>query len=284
LGAIGLPGPKGRLFDALSKVQGKLYHGTGTTFDDFSKDKFSTGAGGDLYGKGIYLTDNPEVASTYARRPTSSRSTEPRPALIQQLYSLQDTDPKTYETIRPFVDSWVTSTGPQYSAASTISAWHALDDEIRRLGIILNPGPNVRIQRLFSAKPFDVEDIPHPADARAIMDSLEQKLGPRTQPNDKDWGRLIPEFLNSTYKSLTGSGDYDSAAIQFLVNRHPEALQSAGFDSIRYPGGAVSGGQYHNAYVAPDPCQVLPQYPIQGEDALIELLMHERAKRAQGGQ
>lgn len=46
----------------------RLFHGTGNVFDDFSPDAFSSGAGGDFMGRGVYMTDNPKIASGYAEQ------------------------------------------------------------------------------------------------------------------------------------------------------------------------------------------------------------------------
>lgn len=45
-----------------------LYHGSNTTFDMFDDDKLSKGEGGDLFGKGFYLTNNIDVAKFYAHQ------------------------------------------------------------------------------------------------------------------------------------------------------------------------------------------------------------------------
>jgi hypothetical protein len=43
-----------------------LYHGSKSKFDMFDDSKISTGDGGDLFGKGFYLTNNKDVAQFYA--------------------------------------------------------------------------------------------------------------------------------------------------------------------------------------------------------------------------
>ena len=40
----------------------RLYHGTTRAYPDFAESKFGSGAGGDLYGPGIYMTENPQIA------------------------------------------------------------------------------------------------------------------------------------------------------------------------------------------------------------------------------
>ena len=44
-----------------------VFHGTSASFEQFTKEKMASGAGGGLYGsKGIYLTESPEIAGDYA--------------------------------------------------------------------------------------------------------------------------------------------------------------------------------------------------------------------------
>lgn len=45
----------------------KLYHGSNKNFDEFSEDLISTGENADLFGKGLYLTDNRAIAEAYAK-------------------------------------------------------------------------------------------------------------------------------------------------------------------------------------------------------------------------
>src|SRR5262249_9796403 len=42
----------------------RFYHGTHRGFSDFDPAYFGKGAGGDLYGPGIYMTDAPEIAGS----------------------------------------------------------------------------------------------------------------------------------------------------------------------------------------------------------------------------
>jgi hypothetical protein len=47
-----------------------LYHGSNAEFEEFDENKISSGDGGDLFGKGFYLTSNLEVAKFYAHQMT----------------------------------------------------------------------------------------------------------------------------------------------------------------------------------------------------------------------
>jgi hypothetical protein len=47
-----------------------LYHGSNVEFNEFDEAKLSTGEGGDLFGKGFYLTNNIAVAKFYAHQIT----------------------------------------------------------------------------------------------------------------------------------------------------------------------------------------------------------------------
>jgi hypothetical protein len=64
-----------------------LYHGSNTEFDEFDENKISTGDGGDLFGKGFYLTSNIEVAKFYAHQMTmKDRVKEYKPIGIFKSY------------------------------------------------------------------------------------------------------------------------------------------------------------------------------------------------------
>lgn len=45
-----------------------LYHGSKSKFDEFDDEMVSKGEGGDLFGKGFYLTNNEDVAKFYAHQ------------------------------------------------------------------------------------------------------------------------------------------------------------------------------------------------------------------------
>ena len=52
---------------SIEDVSGKqFYHGTANEFEKFLTEKYGEGSGGDLWGKGVYLTDSADIAKGYA--------------------------------------------------------------------------------------------------------------------------------------------------------------------------------------------------------------------------
>ena len=62
----GSPGMKLTPWDATGFAGATMYHASPYKFDRFDLSKIGTGEGSQVYGKGIYLADNPEVAKSYA--------------------------------------------------------------------------------------------------------------------------------------------------------------------------------------------------------------------------
>lgn len=48
--------------------EGGLFHGTNKDFAEFSAEKFGSGEGTNLFGEGIYLSDNPKIAEFYGKQ------------------------------------------------------------------------------------------------------------------------------------------------------------------------------------------------------------------------
>jgi ADP-ribosyltransferase-like protein len=173
----------------------RLYHGTTRPYADFELSKSGTGAGGDLYGPGVYLTNSPELAETYAMR--TPRMTEV-------------------------------------------------------------PAPNIRPVYADLKRPFDVEA---PAD-KGLVKKLQGLADEDawTEGMFKDDGRTLDLATNKdVYRHILKNLGYKED-----VN---DWLQANGFDGIKYPGGAATRGEPHQAYVVFSPEHV---YPGPNVDALMQ--------------
>lgn len=187
----------------------KLYHGTNRAYPDFDPSYFGSGAGGDLYGPGVYLTDNHYMAQTYA-----TGTTRPSPFL---------------RGIRPESEG---------------------------------AAPNIRPVYADLKKPFDVEA---PAD-KGLVKKLQGLAddGAWREGMFKDDGTTLDVSTNKdVYRHILKNVGYKED-----VN---DWLQANGFDGIKYPGGAATGGKKtHQAYVVFSPEHV---YPSPNVDAIMQQMV-----------
>lgn len=246
----------------------RLYHGTQAVFDDFDASRFGRGAGGNLVGPGVYLTDNPKVASGY----TSNRSAfgsapnvrmhhvigpvakANEPIGLEQLY---DTAKSNLPDMQRF--NFPKGDRRERLLAKMNAAHTARAKEGSILGIVNSLGHNI-----------DFEDVADADYVRHLMGPDFDRLGLGQQYAELDglynqWNELEKladatapnefDVLDAVRGNLAGG--QDNAA--FMGTSPAPALP--GFTGVRHSGGNFFGKEKHNAYAMFDPNNVVPAMP-----------------------
>lgn len=244
----------------------RLYHGTSSVFDEFDASRFGKGAGGNLVGPGVYLTDNPKVASGYAMNHSSEFAPNVRahyaigpvaranePLGLEQIYELAKSN-------RPDMQSFNFPKGDiKERLLNKLNAQHlARAKEDQLLGVVQSLGHNVTHEDIAD---FDyIKHLLGPDFDRlglgpqfAELDGLYNKWNELSNLAD---ARLPDELdvLDAVRNDLAlGSGD------AFTMTSPSPALP--GYTGIRHSGGRFFGKEKHNAYAMFDPNSVVPATP-----------------------
>ncbi len=235
----------------------RFLHGTASPYPDFDMRYSGGGAGGDLYGPGIYMTENPEVARGYSYSQGLKR-TVTDPAEIAKIY--------TPGSIHPAYGGGQDKVIRFYPGKE--GAWSVEVQAVDQQGNPL-PGPASFLRRHMTAP-----EVPTQPNTRPVYANL-------TRPFDLDKNMLRPSAMRlfetagldetavnaildprersfsqeTVYRTLTRALGGDKA----LVNR---ILQKHGYDGIVHTGGAVTGGDPHQVAIAFSPDQVYPSFGI----------------------
>jgi len=215
----------------------RLYHGTGTDVPSLDPNMSREV---NLYGPGVYLTENPRVASGYAGK-------DYLPPRKLTIISSETWGPVNVPQER-IVRRWVENTVDQYGVPSKVPMVEYVTKEIPARA------PNIRPVNVFIKKPFDVDA---PADP-AILESLNEMW-------DKQhigWaGDVLDEIAYPTAKKMTNDDLY--RAIERTLGNGWETndwLASQGFDGITHIGGKIAGKKPHRVWIAFNKEQVVPAF------------------------
>jgi hypothetical protein len=217
-------GPKtrelaGKLADAYNPVGMTVWHGSPHTFARFDTGRIGSGVGAQAYGKGLYFSEHPDIASGYARTVKDK----------QALKDIEKQEQSLASQMERHTDAWgnLSSTGIDlFQKARDLAG--------QRIGILNNPGnlykvdlPDTHIANMLHW------DEPIKNQAKPI-----QKLASQYGISKTDLGG---DLLSKVGKSAEGT----------------KIMQDAGITGIKYqdPGNL---GKYENAsnYVVFDPNHV----------------------------
>lgn len=257
-----------------------VYHGTGAPgFAAFARMRLDPDA---LYGKGIYMTEDPDLASTYAGkgyRRSEPLSDEARAAMLDEI----ERDPHVQRILSE----------PGYLSQSEI-------DEVRRR--LDQARDSIRVPTMFLDSLRSLAGQPY--NARAVPAILQRHLGTggvyplyasiknpflADEALDHDafdnlvygvrkvaGAKTAAEFERQFADEMRGDGIFESEeeawmlgapqadqVIKLLRDMLPqphrdlaEILKAAGYDGVQYTGGRLTGGKLHTVWVAFDPAQV----------------------------
>jgi hypothetical protein len=226
----------------------RLYHGTGQAFDDFDTQRFGKGAGGNLWGEGVYLTDNPQIAGDYANLYRTNRHTLTDPAELAEYF-------------KPgrIVPSWggsqdeVLSFNPGTDGRWSVTVRNVSDGRNQRPRThSTNPeivGPshnNVRVQHVVEKNQPPILDV---------IDRLPDSV--RNNVHD-DMKEFAPRDFHGPYDGYTPMEMTAYATPRFIGD---SLMANNGYGGLKYSGGMATGGEPHTAFVIRNPEQVVPKYP-----------------------
>ena len=242
-----------------SAVQKPLYHGTPQAFGEFDLSEARPG----LYGKGIYLTEEPSVSSGYAFQHGGE---ELRSALngLETVEGMQkyhkDVLAKGSSSPPGFTPKPLDAEGIAYHQ-NTIKSLEPLlkqkQDYLRRT-MEQYPGAegaNIRPVFLNVKKAFYIDkDIGFDEAVRILGEG--EKLIPSAK------GLMLPGFKHGFAKGGEASGQiiYDYLHQSIGEKGARQVLQKAGYDGITHIGGQISGGKPHRVWIAFDPSQVMSAF------------------------
>jgi hypothetical protein len=205
----------------------RLYHGTQRVYPDFDMAKAGSGAGGDLYGPGIYMTDSPEVAAGMQGYVSANLPGG------QGTLLAAEREGQTALRYRQIAREARQAGDTARADAFTEMAASSDANQARLLG---DAQPNARPVYADLKRPFDIE-------GRVSADDLQQLLG-----QSVPWSHPITG--EAAYKELLSRlGSKDAANAR---------LQALGYDGITHLGGKGT----HQVYIAFSPEQVYPSFNV----------------------
>ncbi|MDZ4230495.1 MAG: LPD38 domain-containing protein, partial [Dehalococcoidales bacterium] len=186
--------------------EGRFYHGTGSDFDAVSPDKFDPNG---LYGPGYYLTDNADVAGSYAEK---GQTVAQQQALQAKADAIRAKGHPNAEYLAKTVESQIQPASPN----------------VRAVGV----PEGLRL--------LDVEGKLQDEQLSALADAISQYTGKPERSGITGYADL-QDFANKLRSAggIRANAFYDNLSALAGRNQAAEILRSAGYDGIRYPGGKI---------------------------------------------
>ncbi len=249
--------PRSVVRDGKGQLQ-RLYHGTSRVFPDFDMAQSGTGAGGDLYGPGVYLTDSPQVAGGTGKLPAwhpkhdlgYASAGQPQIKVLADNLSTPE-------------DVWQVLKAQKLGSDTHIDPGVRITQEAGgyRITQMLPDTPNVRPVYADLKRPFAIDGRIAPAQADALLEAVgydaHEAQALRSQFADINGDRVADGLAGKDlYRILT-----DHHASKAGVNA---LLQEQGYDGITHMGGNTSG-PVHRVYVSFSSDNV---YPAPNVEAL----------------
>jgi hypothetical protein len=239
----------------------KLYHGAPIGFADFQAERANPES---LYGPGIYMTENPDIAAGYAKtqgpvslwRPEEAQKYF-QPGRLVSGYNGQDKvlqfDPGTADgSWRVQVQGVDAQGNPR---AGELPRWHSTPPQVHE--------QNVRPVYADIKNPFDIEGSMPKTDAAKMLRSVGMEPAYQ-EALMKSRGDSIPN--RRLYQELTLNFGGDKQLVNAVLQHH-------GYDGITHIGGGITGSDPHQVYIAFSDKQV---YPTFGLDAATQALQQPR--------
>jgi hypothetical protein len=268
----------------------QLYHGTNRAgFDAFKKDILNPNS---LYGSGVYTTDDPSVASGYAKE-GGARGSYDREDLRK--YYAPGNIVKGYASLDKVLQFHEHPDGRWEVQVQAVDKdgnpkpferprWHSTAPDVDEVNKKL--GGSQAVYPLFASieKPFDVDGEFTREEAerifgkynktgwvdRAFKDDagVKERLGTSKNGTPTVSGELLYEygkkaFDDYSYNPLIDSEDEDPRETDLPSNDAQSAqdqvnhlLKEAGYDGIKHTGGKITKGNKHNVWISFDPTKI----------------------------
>lgn len=275
--AGGMPEEIARLTKIVDEAGNPLrtYHGTPEAFGSYDLARADPKA---LYGKGIYTTADPSVASTYA-----SKGVGPSGEIYYPIAKPEEIGREMrafYEAAEPLDYSRMTDDDWVKEATYWLNddGYTEMPDTIRSMFGKRQAPMNVRMQYIDARKPFFPDKMVDPVEALRIK---------RAHGYKDATGKLMSEAIDpEEAKSIFGGLDVLGDDLLRSYGVSEGHLQRAGYDSIVHTGGKVSGGKPHQVVIALDPSQVYSPWvvpsdvPVRSQSPLLAALAGLNVARA----
>ena len=255
----------------LNKQTGAIvYHGSPHKFDKFDSSKIGTGEGAQAYGHGLYLAENPKVATEYSKMGSAAGGPIPSPL---RFINGQEVQPGTgaYKAAS-LLDSMSVS-----QAKKTVNGWlqSARPDEAAYFKEVSDTLAGIGSKAAVKQKPpggslYKV-DLPDEHIAKMLdWDKPLSQQHPDVQKAAGDYMRVAPEWsgaqlYNDMVSHLGGQRTVNQGGVGGAVS---DKLKKQGIPGIRYlDGGSRSAGAGSSNFV------VFP-----GNEGLLKILERNGGK------
>jgi hypothetical protein len=290
------------VIDSATGLPKRFYHGTPQAFEQYNPRMLK---GDSLYGPGIYLTDAPHVASSYANKLGEVSSVSPsdlvrvnrlkelRSRVLSRSNRIYSEYKKIAADARKNVgDTTVDSTLAirKRKANQALSKNERLLQRIDKArssietGTFLHP-QNVRMHYVDVRKPFDVEashlasELPDTMQG-AVAGYREKAIKDLQAFDDNRWASKLPDSYREPFALAAEAKQIPGGHLLNWLGDNRSSMKTkeladAGYDALTHLGGQRIGGLGdHNVVVAFDPSQVYAPYiapAIQAEQSLTPL-------------
>lgn len=238
-------------------AQPRLYHGTTGDIHRFDVSRSRD----NLYGPGIYLTEDPKVASEYARAGGRPQESVDDPAKLAEYFKPGNVVPAygnanqrvikfntgenglwsvTVEDVVKKNGKWVADGRPHTHA--TAPSWEDFDKVLGR-----EAHPNVTVASADIRKPFHI-DGKVPLDEQKNIAAAMRGTGLYSESEAQKFERFMRDDRDgaAVYRELQKLAEDDKATVN-------DILKASGYDGLTHIGGDIMGGGHnHRVWVAFD--------------------------------
>jgi len=230
----------------------RVVHGTDVTFPDFDPNFYGRGAGGDLYGPGIYTSQAPSVTQGYSFRNWPAEAND----MLREIKHLHY-NADWYGDAANLGEAGVSSAEAREAAQAYRSQAEQVQARLSR-HMDQNPwlyqgAPQSRPVYLDIRQPFDIDAPVDPAAARKLFDAAGTPLS-STNSGFRELVEGGGASGHDVYRRLEQELGNDRGAVNKL-------LRDAGYDGITHWGG--QGSNQHKVWIAFDPASVYPAANVE---------------------
>jgi hypothetical protein len=222
-----------------------VWHGSPYKFDRFDASKIGTGEGAQVYGHGLYLADDPSVASYYKKAGVQDSWTDDVPRMTEAVYRALGPMPDGRVLFGPIRSSLTKEKLAAKIAEDPATAWQSLSSGVQKkaLEVLEPPGnlykvdlPDDQIAKMLDwDKPLYRQK---PEVRKAVRELVDEKTQPGTYAQ---WVKAARPDMRTLQNDMLDS--MDNSAIS-------EALRAKGIPGIRYlDGGSRSAGSGTSNFV-----------------------------------
>lgn len=262
----------------------RTYHGTAHAFDKYDKSHLDPYA---LYGKGIYTTADPEIASDYVRHYRGDRDLTNEELLAH--YAPGNVVPSYGGSQDEVLEVFKSPEGEFQGVKVRAVAAPDTPDYLRpkprvhatrpSYSDLYPPQQNVRMQYIDARNPWDMQaPLTGNEAARTVETAMARSMeGPVWSLEDDvtSWAEAAARLRQMGERPVWGSGRGGREGFFKWMEEElgsteeaRKALARAGYDAITHTGGQRMGNKAHDVWIAFDPSQVYSPWIAPAERAV----------------